>query len=222
MAPRPSLAADRRHQLVRGLMSAMAKHGYAGAPVAAIAREAGLTPGLVHYYFDSKQEILLSVLHEIRAAVLARYEQRRARVGSEAWGRLFALTDALLEDDEEAQADVAAACWVALAAEAIHEPAVRRGYQELLGELVGLLQTTLCDVLAAEGRSRRNVAALATAVASFVHGVHHLDAAAPSLSPPGSSAPAGRKMVEGLVNAQPPATAGSRGQGPQRRRKRRP
>jgi len=202
-------------------MGAMAKHGYAGAPVIAIAREAGLTPGLVHYYFDSKQEILLSVLDEIRAAVLARYDDRHPRADSDAWQNLFALTDALLEDDEEAEADVAAACWVAVAAEAIHEPAVRRAYEELLGELVELLRTALCDVLAAEGRSHRNLDALATAVASFIHGVHHLDAAAPSLSPPGSSAPAAREMVKGLVHAQPPATSGIRGEGPPRRRARR-
>ena len=88
----------RQRQIVRGLMRAMAKQGYAGAPISAIAREAGLTPGLVHYYFESKREILLAVLRAIHATAIERYEQRLARAGDDPWKRLFALTDALLED----------------------------------------------------------------------------------------------------------------------------
>ena len=203
LMPRPSKAVDRRRQIVRGLMRAMAKRGYAGAPVSAIAREAGLTAGLVHYYFESKQDILLAVLRAIHATALERFEWRLSRAGGDPWKRLFALTDALLENDASSEADVAAACWVAIAAEAIHEASVRREYEVLLEDLGRRLQRLLREVLAAEGRSTRNVKALAAAVAALVHGVHHLDAAAPGFGPAGSSAPAARQMIVGAVRAQP-------------------
>lgn len=193
----------RQRQIVRGLMRAMAKQGYAGAPISAIAREAGLTPGLVHYYFESKREILLAVLRAIHATAIERYEQRLARAGDDPWKRLFALTDALLEDDASSDADVAASCWVAIAAEATHDATVRREYEALLGDLDRRIRHLLSEVLAAEGRSRRSVKALAAAVGALIHGVHHLDVAAPGLGPAGSSASAARQLIIGATHAQP-------------------
>ena len=97
--PRPSQARERRAQLIAALMRLLSERGYAGASVASIAREAKLAPGLVHYYFGSKQEILLELLESIRAAILVRRDERLARAGDDPRAKLFALTDALLEHD---------------------------------------------------------------------------------------------------------------------------
>ena len=40
----------------------MADRGYERASVTAIAKAAGLTPGLVHYHFHNKKEILLALV----------------------------------------------------------------------------------------------------------------------------------------------------------------
>lgn len=188
-------------------MRAMAKRGYRGAPITAIAREAGLTPGLVHYYFESKQAILIELLRTIHQTVLDRFEDRVARAGDDAWACLFALSDALLEEDHSQEADAAAACWVCIAAEAVHEPAVRAALCTQLEQLIGRLTLLLRDVLLAEGRSTGGAESMAAAVAAVVQGVHQLDAAAPGLTRerhPGSSAPALRHMMQGLVHAAPP------------------
>ena len=191
-------------------MRAMAKRGYRGAPVTAIAREAGLTPGLVHYYFESKQAILIELLAAIHQTVLDRFEDRLARAGDDPWERLFALTDALLEEDDSPEADAAAACWVSIAAESVHEPAVRAAWCAQLEHLVGRLADLLRAVLRAEGLSTRGAESMASAVAAAVQGVHQMDAAAPALTRerhPGSSAPALRHMLQGLVRAAPPRRA---------------
>ena len=203
--PQPSRKADRRQQIVRGLMRALAKRGYAGAPISAIAREAGLTPGLLHYYFKGKQEILLELMDAIQAAVLERFELRLRVAGDEPWNRLFAFTDALLEADDSPEADEAAACWVAIAAEAVHEPAVRKRYRSSLEEMAQRLSPLVADVLVAENRSTDGVKAAAAAITALIQGVHHLDMTTPELAPRGSSAPLACQMIAGIVNAQPSA-----------------
>ena len=96
--PRPSNSEARRAQITRALMKVMAKRGYDGASVADIAKAAKLTPGLVHYHFESKQEILLELL----ASLVARHE-----AGLEA--RLAALDDAWVDSTKLDSTKLAAA-----------------------------------------------------------------------------------------------------------------
>ena len=42
-----------------------ARDGFGGASTAAVAREAGVTRGLVHHYFGSRRELFLGVLEEL-------------------------------------------------------------------------------------------------------------------------------------------------------------
>ena len=184
-------------------MRALAEHGYAGSSVASIAREAGLAPGLVHYYFGSKQEMLLELLESIRTAIRARRDERLERAGDDPRARLFALTDALLEHDPSGGTAPVEATWIVIAAEAVHQPAVREAYGAMLVELVDRLETGLREVLRAEKRVVRDVRSLAAAIAAGIQGVYQMDAAAPGTARRGSSAPALRHMVAGLIEAQP-------------------
>ncbi len=90
-----------------------------------------------------------------------------------------------------------------IAAEAVHQPAVREAYGAMLMELVDRLETGLREVLRAERRVARDVRSLAAAIAAAIQGVYQMDAAAPGAAKGGSSAPALRHMVAGLVDAQP-------------------
>ena len=59
----------RKRQIVDAAARAIAQKGYADASIKDIAAEAGLAaPGLIHYYFKTKEEILLEVV---------RYNRRR-------------------------------------------------------------------------------------------------------------------------------------------------
>ena len=69
----------RRAQIVAGMMRAMATHGYERATIQRIAAEIDITPGLIHYHFETKQAILLATLDEISDRMRARYERATAR-----------------------------------------------------------------------------------------------------------------------------------------------
>ena len=52
----------RRGQIVRAATAVLGRQGYAETSLKDVAREAGVAPGLLHYYFESKQELLLEVV----------------------------------------------------------------------------------------------------------------------------------------------------------------
>jgi TetR/AcrR family transcriptional regulator, transcriptional repressor of bet genes len=73
---RPSNTEQRRAEIATALLEVMARHGYERASVASVAAAAGLSPGLVHYHFQSKHEILLEALERLATGSAARLEAR--------------------------------------------------------------------------------------------------------------------------------------------------
>lgn len=57
---------DRREQIMDAALRVFAKKGFANASNKDIAREAGITPGLIYHYFESK-EALFKAIHEDRS-----------------------------------------------------------------------------------------------------------------------------------------------------------
>jgi TetR/AcrR family transcriptional repressor of bet genes len=58
---RKRLADKRRKEIAEGLYRCIVKHGYASTTVRDIAREANVRSGIIHHYFDSKDEILATL-----------------------------------------------------------------------------------------------------------------------------------------------------------------
>ena len=54
--------ADRRQAIVDAATAALGREGFQSTSIKDIAAEAGVAPGLVHYYFASKEELLVAVL----------------------------------------------------------------------------------------------------------------------------------------------------------------
>src|SRR5438874_2721246 len=119
--PRPSNTMVRRKEIVAGLLRAMARQGYAETSVPEIARAAGLTPGLLHYHFRSKKEILLGLINHIESVLQARI-QGRVDQATGPRERLMAFLDAHVALGPDANPD-AVACWVQIAAESLRDSA---------------------------------------------------------------------------------------------------
>ncbi|NLE77315.1 MAG: TetR/AcrR family transcriptional regulator [Chloroflexi bacterium] len=64
MLERKETADGRRTQIVEAAAACLARRGYARATMDEIAREAGLSKGLLYWYFPSKRELLLAVLEQ--------------------------------------------------------------------------------------------------------------------------------------------------------------
>jgi len=56
--------ADNRERLIDAGYTVLSEKGYEATTVKEVARVAGVSPGLFHYYFASKDELLVAVLHE--------------------------------------------------------------------------------------------------------------------------------------------------------------
>jgi len=198
---RPSNTETRREEIVLGLQRAMAERGYEKASIAAIAEAAGLTPGLVHYHFASKQEILLALLERLariwrgRAAAL-NPSSPRERVG--------ALLDAWLALDGSSDRD-ALACWVALGAEAIRQPEVREPYERAVRAAHVELSSAVLACLDAEQCTSADSALIAAGLMAAISGFMQLGVATSGVIAPGTAARTLRTMAFGVIDARPSA-----------------
>lgn len=62
MARTPKIVEDRRDQIIDAAMRVFAQKGFTRATNKDIAREAGITPGLIYYYFESKEALLKAII----------------------------------------------------------------------------------------------------------------------------------------------------------------
>jgi TetR/AcrR family transcriptional regulator len=62
--PRPIPGLDAREQLLDTAVTLFAKEGIAATPIAEIARQAGVTAAMVHYYFTNRERLLDAVCDE--------------------------------------------------------------------------------------------------------------------------------------------------------------
>jgi AcrR family transcriptional regulator len=59
------LSTDTRNKILQAAFTVLSRQGYENTSVKEIAEEAGVAQGLVHYYFKSKQVLVLAVLAEV-------------------------------------------------------------------------------------------------------------------------------------------------------------
>ena len=203
---RPSNTGERRQQIARALLKVMAKKGYDGASIAAIARAARVAQGLVHYHFKDKREILLLAIEELGARHRERLDARLGAAGG-AEARLEAFLVAHL-GLEEADGE-ALACWVLVSGEALQEKQVGRAFEEVLrgtGErLKGILEAGV-----KEGAwVCEDLDAAVAALLALIQGYFVLAASARGVIPPGSALATARRVARGLLGASeaPPGRA---------------
>lgn len=193
---RPKNTAARRGQIVQATIEVMAERGYAGASIQAIAAAAGLAPGLLHYHFRSKQEVLLAVVDELEARVTRRFEAVGARSARE---RLDAFIDVHLALDDGADPR-AVACWVVVGAEALRQPEIRTAYEaavrRALDRLRGLIDAARGPRTALESEE------IAAGLFAAIEGCYRLAVAARA-APPGFAARTVRRMAAGLLGEAP-------------------
>jgi len=59
------VAAERKDQIVRATVDCITKHGYHNFSMQDVARIAGVSKGIIHYYFLNKDELMMSVLDKV-------------------------------------------------------------------------------------------------------------------------------------------------------------
>lgn len=116
---RKNISPQRRKELVEAFSIVLAKHGYEGATMAAVANAAGVAPGLIHHNFSNKNELLLELIETLEKGFNDRIQAQRSRNAN----ALESYLEAALKLDENS--DIRSAkCWVGIFAEAIRNPSV--------------------------------------------------------------------------------------------------
>jgi AcrR family transcriptional regulator len=67
------IAGDKAQRIVDAMRASVAKRGAAGSTFDHVAREAGVSRGLLHYYFGTKEQLLVEVVRrdgDLRMAIL--------------------------------------------------------------------------------------------------------------------------------------------------------
>ncbi len=196
--PRPSNTAARRSEIVQGLLTVMAREGYDAASVLKIAAAAGLTAGLVHYHFESKQQVLVALVDHLVAVVDARASTRSASA-ADARGRLHALIDAHLALGDDADLRAVAA-WSVVGAEALRQAEVQAVYRAALEHSLARLSELARAAIAVGGvrPGTRRPRLVAAAVLAAIEGAYRIAASAPGLLPEGFAAPMVRQLADAL------------------------
>jgi TetR/AcrR family transcriptional repressor of bet genes len=188
---RTANSSTRRTEIVRALQTVMARHGYEKATIQAIAAEAGLAPGLLHYHFKSKQDMLVSLVTTLDDYGQQRFAQLAAGV-TDPMLRLRAYIDARLALGPGAGPEIVAA-WVMIATEAVRQPEVREAFQRAVVAELDLLTGLVTDCLHQHERpqdehpqARHHAAGLL----ALIEGAYQLACAAGEVMPAGYAAEA--------------------------------
>ena len=97
MSPKVGMGPVRREQIVRATVRCLAREGYTRLTMKKVAREAGVSQGILHYYFADKRAILAATLEAVSRDLDRRVTAAQSRTGRDPAARLRALVRACLE-----------------------------------------------------------------------------------------------------------------------------
>jgi AcrR family transcriptional regulator len=106
-APR-RLDGDKARRIIEAMRASVGSRGAAASTFDHVAREAGVSRGLLHYYFGSKDRLLVEVVRHDCDVRIQALDERLAAAHSldEVVAALVAQLEAFVEDDESSQAVV--------------------------------------------------------------------------------------------------------------------
>jgi AcrR family transcriptional regulator len=145
---RRDLAAEEaRQRILAAAADCLVRDGLAQVRMAAIAREAGVSSGLLHYHFDTKEQLFAEVLSYSGAVSTALTEQVMERAGSQPAQRLASFLDRCLPSDERLTHDWL--LWQELDNLCMRQPRLAKVGTDLYESLYGSVAAIL-----AEGRDQ--------------------------------------------------------------------
>jgi AcrR family transcriptional regulator len=100
---RSQLSGEKAQRIVDAMRSSVALRGVAGSTFDHVARDAGVSRGLLHYYFGSKERLLAEVVKRDTELRLGMLDEQLARASSAAdfIAMLRSTLEAMLRDDTE-------------------------------------------------------------------------------------------------------------------------
>ncbi len=82
MSPRPDVSEERRAHIIESAIQVFARQGFAKARMDDVATEAGLSKGLLYWYFKSKEEIITAIADLLFSAEFRKMQSLSVEGGS--------------------------------------------------------------------------------------------------------------------------------------------
>ncbi|MFC6670949.1 transcriptional regulator BetI [Marinobacterium aestuariivivens] len=121
--PKVGMQPIRRKQLIEATAAAIHRYGYANTTVARISKIAGVSPGIIHHYFDGKADLLAETMRQLMRQ-LSEDIYEAWRQASTPRARIAAIIDGNFSDTQFAPEVVT--CWLAFWAETPHDESLSR------------------------------------------------------------------------------------------------
>jgi len=169
VSPKVGVAPLRREQIVRATIRCLAREGYSGLTMKKVARLAGVSPGILHYYFADKRAILVAALETVTADLDRRVATAQARSGRDPRARLRALVHACLESSVDAR-DV----WIVFVefwSEMMHDAGLRAINAGLYGRMRRLIGRPVAEAVRARRFRRVRPIEAAAVILGLLDGV---------------------------------------------------
>jgi AcrR family transcriptional regulator len=157
----PKLPTDSRAKILEAAFAALSRDGYENVSIKDIAEEAGVAQGLVHYYFKSKQQLVLAVLFE----VCKKMDVYTAE-GTEGAMAAFENFKVLLRTQPDAHT-----LYIQLIGVGLHDKEIGAGIRENIRTERGHVEDIARQVLAERETDPRPARAIASAVWAGVLGI---------------------------------------------------
>lgn len=189
---RPTNRNTRRAEIAQAMLMVMAERGFDAASIGAVARQAGLAPGLIHYHFGNKEEILEAAVTALVASHDAALEQ--ALVGTTAPGAYLDKFVSLHLELRDGSPSSDLALWQVVLAEGARRP----GVAAILTAGESRWRERLAEPLRALGHQAPDSAA--AGILAIVRGYLALAATSPSMIPPGSAVRVARTLLRSMTS----------------------
>lgn len=147
-SPRTASREKRRQQLIDATMKCIGRKGLTGTTLSDVAREAGLSQGIVNLHFESKDNLLTETLRSLANEYKTQFDKALGRSGPDVADRLMALMEHDLRPSICDRRKLAV--WFAFWGEVKSRPTYRKicdEYDRYYDEVVA----SLCDQIIAEG-----------------------------------------------------------------------
>ena len=169
MSPKLGMAPVRRQQIVRATIRCLARDGYSGLTMKKVARAAGVSQGILHYYFADKRAILVAGLEAVTGDLDRRVAAAQARGPRDPRARLGALIRAclVLAAEEREFWTVFVAFW----GEMMHDRRLREINAQLYTRTRRLIGALLAQGMRAGVFRRVDVLHAAAVILALVDGV---------------------------------------------------
>jgi len=168
-AKRTASRARRRQQLISATINCIARKGMGSTSVGDVAKEAGLSQGIINLHFKSKDNLLNETLRHIADEYKDKFNTVVEQSGPEAADKLLALMELDLRPSIIDRQKIAV--WFAFWGEVKSRPAYRKICDERDAYYDGVIER-LCEEIIAEGKYRDVSATSATiALTSITNGM---------------------------------------------------